>query len=57
VKTGSLQAAQFGSENYFDVGTTIPAANATPLQPTQFQQRVTNLLQTIQLRQQITILL
>jgi hypothetical protein len=37
VKTCSLQAAQFGSENWFASGAIISAANATSLQPTRFQ--------------------
>jgi hypothetical protein len=40
VKTGLLQAAQFGSENCFAAGTTISEANATSLQPTHFRQRM-----------------
>jgi len=37
VKTCSLQAAQFDSENWFASGAIISAANATSLQPTRFQ--------------------
>jgi hypothetical protein len=39
-KTGSLQAAPFGSENCFIVGATISTANPTSLQPTRFRQRM-----------------
>jgi hypothetical protein len=50
----SLQAAQFGSGNYFAARTSISVANATSLQQTHFQQ-FDNSLQATQFRQRITI--
>jgi hypothetical protein len=67
-KTGSLQAAQFGSENCFAVGATysaanhnFAAANSTSAANRKFaaehatRQRIVNVLQTTQFWQRITI--